>query len=115
MHLQLPEMTETGRHFKTDPMKLQGAITLTLHSGFMGSKSKPEHTSPAGDGRDTSGPASRRSMGEQPISSWRLRLYSISTQAWVVLLRKSRVSGLTLESMAISRPSNWPQKDSCLP
>src|SRR5215471_727841 len=69
----------------------------------------------SGQGRNTLGPARKRTSGASPVSSWTLRLYSNSTHAWVASLRNSKVRSGTSSSMAISRPSTWLHKFSILP
>ena len=68
-----------------------------------------------GLGRNTSRACAKRSTGEQPISRCGLRLYSISSHAWVTSLRNSSVSSGTPSSISIRRPSRVAQKHSCLP
>ena len=53
-------------------------------------------------------------IGVALISEWWVRWYSCSTQACVARFKASSVRPESPSSMAISRPSMRPQKDSCL-
>ncbi len=112
---ELLQVAVAGGDFKANAFQAEGAIAAALGARRTSVVKASWSCSVAGQGRPTSLSLRKRCKGVWPISEWTLRLYSSSTQGWVASLSWSRVRSATPSSIGRSRPSIWPQKDSCLP